>query len=411
MKVTSQSLRSILLLLFHLFHLSPAERRLKFVVLLYRHGDRSPLEAYPTDPHKEDAWPQGFEQLSQIGMQQHYELGKFLRIRYSGFLNDTYNRHEVYVQSTDYDRTLMSAQANLAGLFPPVDKEIWNPNLKWQPIPVHTTPVSQDQLLLPFQNCPRVKELLKDTLASKEFQNLLQPYQDVLKNVSHETGYSVTELTSGKLWLVYDTLLCEDKHNFTLPNWVTPDIKAKLQKLSEFFLLALFGLSNQLEKSKLQGGVIMKSILKNITDATIPSNLRKMIIYSAHDTTIGGLQMALDVSNGQLPPYAACHFFELHQEENGQYSIEMFYRNDSSEKPYVLTLPGCASPCPLQKFTELISPIIVEDWAKECGIINNSEGVIKGLAVTVGFLGLAVIILLSLLCYFVIQTRRTYQNI
>ncbi|XP_029445191.1 prostatic acid phosphatase isoform X2 [Rhinatrema bivittatum] len=378
MKVTSPCFSwspCCLLLLFHLFHQNAAERKLKFVVLLYRHGDRSPIEAYPTDPNKEDAWPQGFEQLSKIGIQQHYELGKYLRQRYSGFLNTTYNRHEIYVQSTDYDRTLMSAQANLAGMFPPADKEIWNPSIPWQPIPIHTMPLSQEQLLTqPFRNCPRFDELLKATSLSKEFQTLLKPYQVFIQSISQATGYTVPVLMSGKLWLVYDTLLCEDIHNFTLPKWATPDVRVKLRQLSELLLLALFGLYKQTEKSQLQGGVLMKTILKNITEATTPSSLRKMIIYSAHDTTIGALQMALGVSNGKLPPYAACHFFELHQENNGQYSIEMFYRNDSRKDPYPLSLSGCASPCPLQKFTELVTPIIVQDWEKECGITKKNEG-------------------------------------
>lgn len=36
----------------------------------------------------------------------------------------------------DFDRTLASAQANLAGLFPPThDDEKWHNDLLWQPIP------------------------------------------------------------------------------------------------------------------------------------------------------------------------------------------------------------------------------------------------------------------------------------
>ena len=54
-----------------------------------------------------------------------------------------YSSDEVFVRSTDIDRTLMSAESHLAGLFPPTDDQLWNPSLQWQPIPVHT--VSKDE--------------------------------------------------------------------------------------------------------------------------------------------------------------------------------------------------------------------------------------------------------------------------
>lgn len=34
-----------------------------------------------------------------------------------------------------------------------------------------------------------------------------------------------------------------------------------------------------------------------------------------HDTTVSGLQMALDVYNGVLPPYASCHMMELYHDK------------------------------------------------------------------------------------------------
>lgn len=38
----------------------------------------------------------------------------------------------------------MSALANLAGLYPPKESDVWNNNIFWQPIPVHTLPQHLD---------------------------------------------------------------------------------------------------------------------------------------------------------------------------------------------------------------------------------------------------------------------------
>lgn len=51
---------------------------------------------------------------------------------------------QVYVRSTDFDRTLESAQANLAGLFP--EAAPGRSEAAWRPIPVHTVPVTEDKV-------------------------------------------------------------------------------------------------------------------------------------------------------------------------------------------------------------------------------------------------------------------------
>uniref|UniRef100_A0A452HPW5 acid phosphatase n=1 Tax=Gopherus agassizii TaxID=38772 RepID=A0A452HPW5_9SAUR len=374
---------------------------IKLLLYVFRHGDRTPVENFPTGLHKESEWPQGFGQLTKIGMQQQYELGQYTRKRYSNFLNATYNRHEIFIQSTDYDRTIMSTQVYLAGLFPPVGNQIWNPQILWQPIPVHTVPVSEDHMLhFPSPNCPRFDELQNETQASWQFQNKLQPY------MVKQKGKNINLRDS---WNTYDTLLCESIHNYTLPEWASRDVMKKMKELAALSLQSIFGIYKTKDKARLQGGVLVNAILKSIKKATQPSNKRKIQIFSAHDTTIGALQMALNIFNGKLPPYSACQFFELYQENSGHYSIEMSYRNDSLTDPYPLRLPGCTSPCPLEKFAKLVSSVIVEDWSKECGKCQVRDSL--GFDFAVGLLFIFDALLLYLLYeYGSCRRKNTYQN-
>ncbi|XP_024899419.1 prostatic acid phosphatase isoform X2 [Pteropus alecto] len=331
---------SFLLLLSFWLDRSVVAKELKFVTLVFRHGDRSPIETFPNDPIKESSWPQGFGQLTQLGMEQHYELGEYLKTRYGKFLNESYKHQQVYIQSTDVDRTLMSAMTNLAALFPPEGISVWNPSLPWQPIPVHTVPLSEDR--------------------------------DFVETLPKLAGYHGKDLFG--IWSkVYDPLFCERVHNFTLPSWATGDAMTKLKELSELSLLSLYGIHKQKEKSRLQGGVLIDEILNNMERATQPLNHRKLVMYSAHDTTVSGLQMALDVFNGILPPYASCHLMELYLEK-GEYFVEMYYRNETQHEPYPLTLPGCTHSCPLRKFAELVASVIPEDWPTECMITSSHQG-------------------------------------
>ncbi|KAM6360488.1 lysosomal acid phosphatase isoform 2-T2 [Alca torda] len=363
---------AVLLLLALCLQPPPARpRSLRFVTLVYRHGDRSPIKAYPRDPYQEAAWPQGFGQLTQI-----------------------------FIRSTDCDRTLMSAEANLAGLYPPEGQQIFNPNISWQPIPVHTVPESEERLLkFPLPLCPRYEQLQNETRHSAEYVNKTKENWQFLQMVANETGIRDVSLES--VWSVYDTLFCEQAHKMDLPVWVTPDVMTQLKQLKDFGFEFLFGIYNRVEKARLQGGVLLDHIRKNLTKAANVSarqNL-KLIAYSAHDTTLVALQMALDVYNKIQAPYASCHLFELYQEDDGNFSVEMFFQNETGKEPFPLTVPGCQHRCPLQRFLELTDPVVPQDWEQECQVasrVHDTE-LFVGLAVCGSILLLLIILLLTVL--------------
>uniref|UniRef100_UPI00358E9D86 lysosomal acid phosphatase isoform X2 n=1 Tax=Myxine glutinosa TaxID=7769 RepID=UPI00358E9D86 len=384
--------------------LGSSTTNLRLVVAVFRHGDRAPEGSYPTDPHGERVWPQGFGQLTWEGMKQHYELGRFLRERYSGFLNQTYQRAEVHVRSTDVDRTLMSAEADLAGLFPlPADKE-WHFGLPWQPIPVHTRPTRQDRVLrFPLWNCPRYEELMRETEESASYQNKTRANQKFLAFLSNRTGVSDMEIKD--VWRIYDTLFCQKTHNISLPSWAQESgVWEKMKELSVFNLCSLFGQHGAHEKSLLQGGLLVSYIRQNITASSRSPHKLKLILLSAHDTTLAAVQMALGVYNNILPPYAGCHILELHQLHNGSAWVEQWFRNSSTEGPYPLTLPGCTHACPLKKFLNLTASVVPIDWHRLC--VGEPKSVVVMLAIAI-LLTFATLVLIGI---YLIRNKRKSRN-
>lgn len=77
-----------------------------------------------------------------------FRLGQYIRQRYDGFLSRVYTSEEIYVQSSDVDRTIMSAMANLAGMWPatPSDLSYLPQGGQQQFVPVHTLSSSVDNV-------------------------------------------------------------------------------------------------------------------------------------------------------------------------------------------------------------------------------------------------------------------------
>lgn len=130
-------------------------------------------------------------------------------------LGKKYSPKQIYVRSSDIDRVISSALANLAGMFPPSYAEIWNENLKWQPIPVHTVQLHLDNIISNARKCPKFEVLM--AMYMKESPEIQQIYSENVENFKHWTegcGKNITSITD--VMALYKTLLMETEHNKTL---------------------------------------------------------------------------------------------------------------------------------------------------------------------------------------------------
>lgn len=182
---------------------------------MFRHGDRTVTGGYRYDPWKRaEFWPEGFGQLTNVGKQQQYELGSYLRKRYYKLLpeNGTYSPNNIYIQSSDVDRCIMSAAYTLAGMFPPTGQEIWNNSLMWQAIPIHTIPKRLDHILAAKRSCPLYKTAYDVYKQSDEVQSLLQNNQALIKYVEKSSGHKIKSVCDLKS--VYNTLWIQQLKKF-----------------------------------------------------------------------------------------------------------------------------------------------------------------------------------------------------
>ncbi|XP_046820171.1 prostatic acid phosphatase-like isoform X1 [Vespa crabro] len=377
-----------------------------FANVLYRHGDRTPIEPYPTDPYKnESLWPVPYGQLTNLGKSQHFYMGQWLRNRYSHLLSDLYSPYDIYIHSTDVDRTLMSAETNLAGLYPPKGNQIWNA-IHWIPIPIHTIPESEDNVLSGKKYCQRYNFELDKVLESPEIKKINQDNKHLYDYLTEKTGMNVTSLKDVNH--IYDTLYIEDLYNKTLPEWTKTVFPDKLKPLAaKSFTISAYNKILQKLKIGLLFGEIIDHMEKKSRNALVPD--RKVWMYSAHDETVANMLMTLDLFDPHCPPYIATILIELRVNSKKEYFVTISYKN-TTEEPNLLTLPGCITLCPLNKFIKLTKDFIPEDWHKECMIKQENDEYDMNTKTLVAIWRTSIMMLVFIVSLVTVLTYRHYKR-
>lgn len=114
-----------------------------------------------------------------------------------------------------FSRTIMSAQANLAGLYYPNEKEKWNENIPWVPIPVHTIPKELDPVIITnFSNCTKYKVAFNGYLnESSELQQIYSQHADQFKFWSEKCGSNIS--STQDVLKFFKTIKMEQEQNKT----------------------------------------------------------------------------------------------------------------------------------------------------------------------------------------------------
>nr|CAD7462685.1 unnamed protein product [Timema tahoe] len=303
-----------------------------------------------------------------MGEEMHFELGSWLRRRYSNLLPATYNLRNIYVLSTDLDRTLMSAESNLAGLYPATDP---TSPLRAQPVPIRSRPARDDDLIGGGKPCPRLYQLMRLVLSS--------PGVDCIRN-NFDTDFQYIHLHMGvnnvgiiEACLLLDVLTVEQAHNMTLPEWTEGLDRRRLESLMNFIVGVLPSATREIQR--LNSGNLISELISHMVQKrnnSLSPN-REMFMYSAHDITLSGIQMALGVYEAYPIPFAAAVLIELVVDQQQKYYVKVFYRNSTEHDPYLLTLPKCSPSCPLDTFIQLTQDLIPQDWQRECELRSTQK--------------------------------------
>ncbi|CAG4921724.1 unnamed protein product [Colias eurytheme] len=336
-------------------------KTLRLVIILFRHGARAPVSTYKSDPFKNYQWPDGLGSLTNVGKLQLYELGRKYRSYYATFIPEEYNEKDIYVRSSDASRCMMSAYTFLAGLYPPTDRQMWHPEIMWQPIPVHSLPREIDNIVAATKPCKAWKRMYEELLDEKNSDTKYTELFDYLSKHTNQTMRSVLNVD-----FLYSTLNTQQEAGLKLPEWTKNVFPIKMRQP---FMLSLALLSYNDSLQRLHTGPLLGKIRSHLQEAVTHINMdRALYVYSAHDVNMVSLMRSLGFTELMEPEYGSSIVVELHEEvEQDTFFIKLFYRNNTKvEVPMELKIPFCNEPCTYDRFIEHLGTLIPSDWEAEC---------------------------------------------
>jgi len=304
-------------------------------------------------------------QLTQVGMQQHFELGKHFYNKYSEMQlwdNDRALMDQIRIESTDVPRTIQSAQSQFLGLVPP--------NHRPTTFPIQVQSEGTCDMFPNFAQCPKLALLRQNVVNGESYKQFEKNFAHVREQVLKNLG---TTMFPG--WTaLYDVFACRSAHNYSLTHGWTQQLvnELTLGAETEYGLL----LADKLFL-RLSMGPFLKRIKEQLMTAMKSPNNRvsqqqqgviRFSLHSGHDTSVAPLAAMLGFYDQRWPKYAANIVIELYERttsSSNQFAVKILYDGvDVTTKvcPAVIDSDFCE----WSLFDEVTNHLIVKDQSEQC---------------------------------------------
>ncbi|XP_011500277.1 PREDICTED: venom acid phosphatase Acph-1-like [Ceratosolen solmsi marchali] len=337
--------------------------------------------------------------LPNTAKMQLFNLGTYLRKTYDAFLGSLLLGDTMEMRTTEFSVSIIAGELINAGLWPPVESQIWKEDLLWQPIPFIYDAAEDDTLLLGTL-CPNFEYETNKVLMEHK---LTMAQTKLLNYLNNEGKVKITNPI--EVALLYFSIENSNELNQRQPDWLMKVFPS--ENMLNLTLTAYDLLSKTIVQKRLNGGSIIKTIIKHSKDKIngILSSDRKINIYSGDDRNLAGVLKVLKIPFYEIPHVGGALIFELFVEEN-KYFIKINYYTGINNEAIPYTLDGCDLFCPIEKFSELVADILVEDKESPCSSMmkmTDKENIASyGASAAVSLTSQTLFIAFSLISYHVI---------
>ncbi|KJH48779.1 histidine acid phosphatase [Dictyocaulus viviparus] len=374
---------------------------LQFVEFWFRHGERTPTRYmyFPSDvplvPYSEAE----AGELTNKGIQQAYQRGKFIRRNYDKFLGDTYHPSQIHVWAGDDNRTVISAEVVLAAVYEMDNEHSKLETLSWQPVATHNDPTI-DWVAMGIEGLCTVYE--KTFYESPEYQSILDAFNPTfIEFLENHTGVAIrSPIDFDHVTDALETKLMMNNFELPFPKWAEP-IRLNITNIRSIFHQRIADAQRN-TVGMYHSELFMSYIEDHISRPSRKKN--RAVFISGHDVNLIAIGRQLNIAplTTAIVPYAALLVVELHK-INGSYFIEIWYASSLDDQLEQLTIPECGNPCSLGILRNILKDERLSrvDWELKC----------RGFGPQMGSDSIVIALILLIVTFFIATVMLLYRTL